>query len=108
MGIGSITVTATQEAWGDYLETSVSYSLDITPTGIEESEIDNINIYGTFGSIVIIGIDNAKVEIFGMSGALINSTMINGETSISTNSGVYIVKVTDVNGNSKVTRVIVK
>ncbi len=108
LGIGSITVTATQEAWGDYLETSVSYSLDITPTGIEESEIDNINIYGTFGSIVIIGIDNAKVEIFGMSGALINSTMINGETSISTNSGVYIVKVTDVNGNSKVTRVIVK
>ena len=108
LSIGSITVTATQEAWGDYLETSVSYSLDITPTGIEESKLDNINIYSTFGAIVITGIDNAKAEIFGMSGALINSTMVNGETSIYTNSGVYIVKVTDLNGNSKITKVIVK
>ena len=106
-GIGSITVTATQEAWGDYLETSVSYSLDITPTGIEENTINEITVYATTGAIIINCNEVAKVEVFNIGCALIKSATCNGNETININKCIYIVKVT--NGkNSKVERVIVK
>ena len=105
--VGSITVTATQAAWGDYLETSVSYSLDITPTGIEENEADNTTIFASNGAIVIESNDVVKVDIFNMGGALIKSTTCNGNCTIDMNNGIYIVKVS-ANNNSKVERVIVK
>ncbi|MBE6298812.1 MAG: T9SS type A sorting domain-containing protein [Bacteroidales bacterium] len=107
LSIGSITVTATQEAWGDYLETSVSYSLDITPTGIEESTMDEVTIFAKSGAIVINCNETANVDIFNMGGALINSTVCYGNESIDINNGIYIVKVT-IGNNSKVERVIVK
>lgn len=107
LGIGSITVTATQAAWGDYLETAVSYSLDITPTGIEENTTDDIMIYATNGAIVINCNETAKVDIFNMGGALIKSISCNENSTIDMNNGVYIVKVT-INNNTKVERVIVK
>ena len=105
--VGSITVTATQAAWGDYLETSVSYSLDITPTGIEESEADNTAIFANSGAIVIESNEVVKVDIFNMGGALIKSTTCSGNCTIDMNNGIYIVKVS-ANNNSKVERVIVK
>ena len=105
--VGSITVTATQAAWGDYLETSVSYSLDITPTGIEESEADNTTIFANSGAIVIESNEVVKVDIFNMGGALIKSTTCSGNCTIDMNNGIYIVKVS-ANNNSKVERVIVK
>ena len=105
--VGSITVTATQAAWGDYLETSVSYSLDITPTGIEENEADNTTIFASNGTIVIESNDVVKVDIFNMGGALIKSTTCSGNCTIDMNNGIYIVKVS-ANNNSKVERVIVK
>ena len=105
--VGSITVTATQVAWGDYLETSVSYSLDITPTGIEESEADNTAIFANSGAIVIESNEVVKVDIFNMGGALIKSTTCSGNCTIDMNNGIYIVKVS-ANNNSKVERVIVK
>lgn len=107
IGVGSITVTATQEAWGKYLETSVSYSLDITPTGIEESSIDEVTIFAKSGAIVINGNNTAKVDIFNIGGALIKSTTCNGNKTIDINNGIYIVKVT-IDNNSKIERVIVK
>ena len=107
MKVGSITVTATQAAWGDYLETSVSYSLDITPTGIEENKADNTTIFASNGAIVIESNDVVKVDIFNMGGALIKSTTCSGNCTIDMNNGIYIVKVS-ANNNSKVERVIVK
>ena len=107
MGIGSITVTATQEAWGDYLETTASYSLDITPTGIEENVADEVSVFASNNAIVINCNEVVNVEIFNMGGALIKSTTCNGNCSIDMNKGIYIVKVS-VNNNSKVERVIVK
>ena len=107
LGIGSITVTATQAAWGDYLETAVSYTLDITPTGIEENTTDDIMIYATNGAIVVNCNETAKVDIFNMGGALIKSISCNGNSTIDMNNGVYIVKVA-INNNTKVERVIVK
>ena len=104
---GSITVTATQAAWGDYLETSVSYSLDITPTGIEENAADEVTVFAGNGTIVVNSNEIVNVEIFNMGGALIKATTCNGNSSIDMNSGIYIVKVS-VNNNSKVERVIVK
>ena len=107
LGIGSITVTATQAAWGDYLETAISYTLDITPTGIEENTADEIMIYATNGAIVVNCNETAKVDIFNMGGALIKSISCNGNNTIDMNNGVYIVRVA-INNNTKVERVIVK
>lgn len=107
LGIGSITVTATQAAWGDYLETAISYTLDITPTGIEENTADEIMIYATNGAIVVNCNETTKVDIFNMGGALIKSISCNGNSTIDMNNGVYIVKVA-INNNTKVERVIVK
>ena len=107
LGTGSITVTATQAAWGDYLETAISYTLDITPTGIEENTADEIMIYATNGAIVVNCNETAKVDIFNMGGALIKSISCNGNSTIDMNNGVYIVKVA-INNNTKVERVIVK
>ncbi|MBR5532229.1 MAG: T9SS type A sorting domain-containing protein [Bacteroidales bacterium] len=105
--VGNITVTATQEAWGDYLETSVSYTLRITPTGIEENNAENVAVYSNSGAIVIESNDVVKVQIFNMSGTLIKSTVSNGNNSIDVIKGVYIVKVSSDN-NSKVVKVVVK
>ena len=105
--VGSITVTATQEAWGNYLETSISYSLNITPTGIEESETDNTAIFASNGAIVVESNDVVKVDIFNMGGALIKSTTCSGNCTIEINKGIYIVKVS-AGTESKVERVIVK
>lgn len=107
LAIGSITVTATQEAWGDYLETTASYSLDITPTGIEENVADKVSVFASNNAIVINSNEVVNVEIFNMGGALIKSTTCNGNCSIDMNKGIYIVKVS-ANNNSKVERVIVK
>ena len=107
LNIGSITVTATQEAWGDYLETTTSYSLDITPTGIEENVIDEVSVFASSSAIVINSNEVVNVEVFNMGGALIKATTCNGNCSIDINKGIYIVKVS-ANNNSKVERVIVK
>ena len=105
--VGSITVTATQAAWGDYLETSVSYSLDITPTGIEENVADEVTVFANNGAIVINSNEVVNVEIFNMGGALIKATTCNGNCTIDMNSGIYIVKVS-ISNNCKIERVIVK
>ena len=105
--VGNITVTATQEAWCDYLETSVSYTLRITPTGIEENNAENVAVYSNSGAIVIESNDVVKVQIFNMSGTLIKSTVSNGNNSIDVIKGVYIVKVSSDN-NSKVVKVVDK
>lgn len=105
--VGSITVTATQAAWGDYLETSVSYSLDITPTGIEENVADEVTVFANNGAIVINSNEVVNVEIFNMGGALIKATTCNGNCTIDMNNGIYIVKVS-ISNNCKIERVIVK
>ncbi|MBR5323590.1 MAG: T9SS type A sorting domain-containing protein [Muribaculaceae bacterium] len=105
--VGSITVTATQAAWGDYLETSVSYSLDITPTGIEDNVADEVTVFANNGAIVINSNEVVNVEIFNMGGALIKATTCNGNCTIDMNSGIYIVKVS-ISNNCKIERVIVK
>ena len=105
--VGSITVTATQAAWGDYLETSVSYSLDITPTGIEENVADEVTVFANNGAIVINSNEVVNVEIFNMGGALIKASTCNGNCTIDMNNGIYIVKVS-ISNNCKIERVIVK
>lgn len=105
--IGSITVTATQLAWGDYLETSISYSLDITPTGIEESMLDEVKVFATNGAITINATESVEYEIYNIGGALIKAGLSNGNETITINKGIYLVRI-KAGADNKVERVIVK
>lgn len=49
---------------------------------------------------LIINAENSRVEVFNLSGIKVNSTMVNGSTSIKLKSGIYIVKILSSVNNS--------
>lgn len=112
LGAGTVTVTATQEAWGRYLETVAEYELEIVsaPSGVEESSAAaDVNVYGVSGGIMITGVTcNTSVKVYSLSSIMVENTEIAADTRITVPcKGIYLVDVTAGSGR-KVFRVAVK
>lgn len=113
---------ATVLAQGEYDRNSLMYNYNAfrcynpTTTGIKTSlsiyvlstssvskvASDNAKIVATTGAVNVYA-DNARAEVYTLTGAKVNSTMVNGEATINLAAGLYIVRV----GNT-VAKVIVK
>lgn len=89
---------------------TVSVTYDNT-LGIADNEVNSYEIYPnpTNGNIVVKGENISLVEVYNLCGQKVLS--VNGSDNVNVNmssllSGVYMVKVIDVNGNSTVNKVI--
>ena len=103
LGAGTVTVTATQEAWGRYLETVAEYELEIVsaPSGVEESSAAaGINVYGISGGIMVTGVEgSANVRVYSLNSVLVREVTVSGNAQISVPyKGIYLIEVTSENG----------
>lgn len=68
------------------------YIKEYTPTGVDKIEANadvTINVKG--GKIVVTGVEDAKVEVFGINGATVYSGVANNMSELA--AGIYIVRV---------------
>lgn len=81
---------------------------DVTTASVHESELKNITVYPqpTTGILNIIGVDVEKIQLYDVSGRLLE-TISDSKIDISNHAaGFYILKVTNEQGNTFAKRVI--
>lgn len=66
-----------------------------TPSGIEQSVADKVEVYYSNGSLNLINLDGANVSIITLDGRVVKSFQVNGtenEVPVQLNSGVYVLR----------------
>lgn len=95
--------------YGDYYLEGITGPVHIVaefdgvPSGVETTDVDDVNIYAVVGGVVVETSETANVEIYTIAGVLANAQAVSGTATVAMPQGVYIVKVAD-----KVAKVIVK
>ncbi|MBR5531789.1 MAG: hypothetical protein IKU59_00555 [Bacteroidales bacterium] len=95
--------------YGDYYLEGITGPVHIVaefdgvPSGVETTDVDDVNIYAVAGGVVVETSETANVEIYTIAGVLANAQAVSGTATVAMPQGVYIVKVAD-----KVAKVIVK
>lgn len=83
-----------------WVDNNLPIAVTFTSEKVEHVSIEGINtdnnaIYGTIGAININGY-NGKANIYGITGQLVESADVDGNTSINIEAGIYIVRIADI------------
>jgi hypothetical protein len=84
--------------------------LDYKPTtGNEKIQIPDISIVSSTNQINFFGINQpTRIEIINIMGSIIHSSTVSREISVPLSQGVYIARVTDIQGKSKIQKCLIK
>ncbi|NQY08694.1 MAG: T9SS type A sorting domain-containing protein [Flavobacteriales bacterium] len=84
--------------WSSAKDAGASFSNDCGPVGIENNQFSPTLITSFNNSINVTG--NGTITVYNLTGQRVYEAKINGNTSVSLNKGMYLVKVTSVSGTT--------